>query len=84
MNAAVNFDTLAFVRRLEAAGMEPKQADAIVEGLSNVALAELVTKDELAVQLGRLENRLNTRNGAMLAAATALTVAILGALISLN
>ena len=36
MSHAITFDTLKFVRRLESAGMEQKQAEAITEAVSDV------------------------------------------------
>jgi hypothetical protein len=44
---ALPFDTLAFVKRLAAAGVPQSQAEAMAEGLAEVALAQLATKDDL-------------------------------------
>ena len=89
------FDTLGFVKRLSAAGMNVGQAEALAEALTVHAFQELATKTdlrELELRLtGRLESeikslevRLMSRVGSMIAASTALTVAILGALIALT
>ena len=85
------FDTLAFVKRLAAAGMDTRQAEALAEGLTQHAFDTLATKSDLGelelrlrTEMKELELRLTTRMGAMSAASTALTVAILGALITLS
>jgi hypothetical protein len=76
VTAQFAFDTLAFVKRLSAAGMEARQAEALAEALTAHAFHELVTKDDLK----DLELRLTIRMGALAAA----TVAILGALITFS
>lgn len=76
MTAQFAFDTLAFVKRLSAAGMEARQAEALAEALTAHAFDELATKDDLK----DLELRLTIRMGALAAA----TVAILGALITFS
>ena len=80
MMATFGFDTLAFVKRLAAAGMEPGQAEALAEALTAHAFDDLATKSDLKSELQDLELRLTVRMGALAAA----TVAILGALITLN
>lgn len=95
MAAQFAFDTLAFVKRLSAAGMRTQQAEALAGALTEHAFEDLATRAdlrELAAELRlemkeleiRLTNSLTSRMGAMVAASTALTVGILGALISLN
>lgn len=74
MMAQLGFDTLAFAKRLAAAGMNSSQAEALAEALTEHAFTELATKSDLK----ELELRLTMRMGAMLAVSTALTVAILG------
>jgi hypothetical protein len=76
MMAQIGFDTLAFVKRLAAAGMNMRQAEALAEGLTEHAFTELATKSDLK----DLELRLTMRMGAMCVA----TIAILGALITLS
>ena len=83
MMVQLGFDTLAFVKRLSAAGMETRQAEALAEALTVHAFDDFVTKPDLKKALDELELRLTLRMGSMLAASTALTVAILGALIAL-
>lgn len=80
MTAQPIFDTLGFVKRLAAAGMNTRQAEALAEALTTHAFEQLATKADLK----ELELRLTMRMGAMSAASTALTVAILGALITLS
>jgi hypothetical protein len=91
MIAQFGFDTLAFVKRLAAAGMDTPQAEALAEALTAHAFPELATKAdlnelraELKADLKELELRLTMRMGAISAASTALAVAIIGALITLS
>jgi hypothetical protein len=91
MAAQLAFDTLAFVKRLSAAGMETRQAEALAEALVGGAFQALATKSDIHDVRGemremeqRIVNTLTARMGAMIAASTALTVAILGGLISLH
>ena len=70
------FDSLAFVKRLAAAGMNAGHAEALAEALTEYAFTHLVTKADLK----DLELRLTMRLGAMIAASTALTIGILGTL----
>jgi hypothetical protein len=87
MTAQYAFDTLAFVKRLSAAGMETPQAEALAEALVVSAFNNLAPKADLReLQLAtnadlhelehRLTNKLTVRMGAM----TAATIAIIGAL----
>ena len=78
------FDTLAFVKRLSAAGMNARQAEALAEALTVHAFDDLVTRSDLKTALHELEVRLTVRMGSIMAASTALTIAILGALITLS
>lgn len=77
------FDILAFVKRLSAARMSTSQAEALAEALTDYAFDQLATKADLREFELRLTNNLTTRFGTMLAGSTALTVAILGTLITL-
>ena len=80
MTAQFAFDTLAFVKRLSAAGMEERQAEALAEALTTHAFDELVTKSHLENVLHQLELRLTIRMGVLAAG----TITILGALITLS
>jgi hypothetical protein len=91
MNTHVAFNTHAFVKRLESAGMEVAQAEALAEALSEIVFETTATKSDLrelelrlANNLKDLELRLMSRLGAVVAGSTALTIAILGALITLK
>jgi hypothetical protein len=80
MMAQPGFDTLAFVKRLAAAGMDSRQAEALAEALTAHAFDDLVTKPYLEGALDKLELRLTIRMGVL----TAATITILGALITLS
>lgn len=86
-----HFDSQAFVRRMEAAGMARGVAEELADALGSVVLDGLVTKRDLDQGFERADNRLREtakdlelrvtlRFGAMLAA----SVTILGALITLR
>ena len=97
MNARVSFDTHAFIKRLEEAGMSVVQAEALSDALGEIVFTSLATKADISearadirelelrlkTELREGEIRLNGRLGAVVAGSTALTVAILGALITL-
>lgn len=72
--AQFGFDTLSFVKRLSAAGMDSRQAEALAEALTEHAFDALATKSDLK----ELELRLTLRMGAI----TAGSVAILATLIA--
>jgi hypothetical protein len=76
--AQVIFDTLGFVKKLSSAGMNSRQAEALAEALTTHAFDQLATKTDLK----DLELRLTLRMGAISAASTALSIAIIGALIT--
>ena len=95
MTAHLSFDTLAFAKRLAAAGMESRQAQALAEALNDIVFDTLATKSDLRelevatkTSLNELEHRLTNsltvRTGAMIAGSTALVVAVLGTLASLS
>jgi hypothetical protein len=79
MMAQPVFDTLAFSKRLSAAGMETRQAEALADALIG-AFDSLATKADLRELELRLTNALTVRMGAMNAA----TIAILGAIITVS
>jgi hypothetical protein len=81
------FDTLAFVKRLSAAGMETPHAEALAEALVDSAFNNLATKADLrelqlatSADLRELEHRLTNKLTVRMGAMTAATIAILGAL----
>lgn len=51
-------DTLAYVKTLEAAGVDRRTAEAQVQALTQHILPDLVTKDFLDLRLEQLEGRL--------------------------
>ncbi|MEA3053438.1 MAG: hypothetical protein QOG72_2341 [Sphingomonadales bacterium] len=53
MNARIAFDTHAFVKRLEAAGMSVPQAEALADAMGDIVLQSITTKADLReVDLG--------------------------------
>ena len=56
--ATVTFDTLKFTKKLEAAGVEPAQAEAMAEAFSEATSQELVTRDYLDIKLADLRMEL--------------------------
>jgi hypothetical protein len=102
MNARVAFDTHAFVKRLEAAGMSATQAEALAGAMGEIVLPSIATKPDLnelgvalradikelgtnlRAEMKELDLRLTMRMGVMIASSTALTVAILSAVITLS
>jgi hypothetical protein len=87
MAAQYAFDTLAFVKRLSAAGMETPHAEALAEALVDSAFNNLATKADLrelqlatSADLRELEHRLTNKLTVRMGAMTAATIAILGGL----
>jgi hypothetical protein len=87
MNVRVAFDTHAFVKRLEAAGMSVPHAEALADAMGDIVLQSIATKSDLRevelslkAEMKELELRLTTRLGVMIAASTTVTIAVLGAL----
>ncbi|MBF0614800.1 MAG: DUF1640 domain-containing protein [Magnetococcales bacterium] len=87
MNHAIPFDTLAFVKELEGAGVPPAQAEAQVKALSSVLqqveesrLKELATKGD--VEAAKAETIKWTAG--MFAAQTALIIGAMFAVMKMN
>ena len=88
--ATITFDTLAYVKKLKAAGVPEKQAEVQAEAFAEIIEDRLATKKdvlmlqrdikELEVSLKRdmkeLEMRLTIRLGAMLAASIAVVATL--------
>jgi hypothetical protein len=55
--ASATFDTLKFAKRLEAAGVSAKQAEATAEAFAEATSQELATKADLAPPEARLAAR---------------------------
>ena len=78
--ATITFDTHKFIRRLQEAGFSPQQAEAVAEAFRDAqGEAELATKrdiEDLRRDMKEIELRLTIKLGAMLAAAVAITAAL--------
>lgn len=74
------FDTLTAARNLQAAGLDPKHADAIVDAMRSAVSEHVATKAdirELEQRLREVEQRLLIRLGALLFAGLGLPFAAL-------
>ena len=74
------FDTLTAARNLQAAGLDPKHADAIVDALWSAVSEQVATKAdlrELEQRLLEVEQRLMIRPGTLLFAGLGLLFAAL-------
>ncbi|MGA1853012.1 hypothetical protein VH570_19450 [Sphingobium sp. HT1-2] len=69
------FNPIATMQKLEAVGMERKQAETLADELHH-ATTELVTKDELTKALDAQANKLTLRIGAMVGALLALAITL--------
>ena len=82
--AAITFDTLKFVRTLEAAGMRTQQAEAVATAVRDSSeSADLVTKAdlrelkmELKAEISELEQRMLIKLGTMMVVAMAVVAAV--------
>lgn len=86
----IHIDTLAFVRRLTAAGFEREQAEAIVDGLADVDTSGLATKNDLAelkaelkADIAKLEIRLGEFKTELFRHMLVQTGVVVGAVIAL-
>ena len=87
MTADLSFDTLAFAKRLAAAGMASRQAQALAEALNDIVFDTLATKNDLRelevatrASLKDMEQRLTHSLTVRMGAMNAATIAILSAL----
>ena len=71
------FDTLSFARHLREHGVPQEQAEAHAEAARQFIMAELVTKQDLALALETQTLRLTVRLGVMLFLAVGALAAIL-------
>ncbi len=73
---AIAFDTLAYSKTLQAAGMPPEQADALAKA-QKTALDEMVAAKEIATQADilRLENKMEANKHEILKWLIGMTVA---------
>jgi hypothetical protein len=74
--SSITFDTLKFVKRLEAAGITPAQAEAMAEAFREATGEELVTKDYLKAEIEAAKNDLVKWMAGMLIAQAALIAAL--------
>jgi hypothetical protein len=75
--AAVTFDTLQFVKDLQAKGFNSEQAEGISDGLKNaLAVAEVCTKQDLKTELAEAKMEIIKWNVGTIMAAVGLTIAI--------
>jgi hypothetical protein len=74
--SSITFDTLKFVKRLEAAGMTAPQAEALAEAFRDATGEELVTKDYLKAEIEAAKNDLVKWIAGMLIAQAALIAAL--------
>lgn len=66
--STVTFDTLKFVKKLEASGIEAKQAEAIAEAYREASNdQELVTKKDLQIELAPIKVMLGITTGGIIA-----------------
>lgn len=87
MAHAFQIDTLAFSKRLRAAGADEKLAEAIVEGITGADTSELATKADIAAvkaeiaevktEIGSSELRMTIRLGSIMAVG----IGVIGALV---
>lgn len=75
MTATITFDTHRFVRKLEEAGFDQKQAEGLTEAMrAAIEESELVTKKDLQIELTPIKADLNLLKwmmGALIAIAIA-------------
>ena len=79
MMAQFGFDTLSFVKRLSAAGMDSRQAEALAEALAEHPLDALATSSVLKSDLREFEVRLTLRMGAIAVASVAILATLIAA-----
>ncbi len=72
MASSIAFDTLAYAKRLKAAGFEDKQAETLAEAQAEMIDERLVTKQDLR----ELEYRLVIRLGGMMVVAIGIVAAL--------
>lgn len=71
------FDTMAYVKKLEDAGVDRKQAEAQAEALFQIVSDQLATKQDLKELELRLRYDLTVRLGGIVVACTAILLAFL-------
>ena len=74
---ALNIDTHKFVRRLREAGFDERQAEALVDGLSEMDTSQLATKADLREAVGDLRTEMWKMQFTTIGATVALVVGLL-------
>ncbi len=81
MGHVVTFDTVAYAKKLIAAGVPAKQAEVQAETLADLVNEQIVSRQYLDIRLSEMEMRLKydltLRFGIMLAAAVAVIAALI-------
>ncbi|MBF0132389.1 MAG: DUF1640 domain-containing protein [Magnetococcales bacterium] len=76
MSAAIVFDTLAYTKKLKAAGVPESQAEVHAEAMAELIEERLATKQDLKELEMRLSHTLTVRLGGMMAASVAIVAAL--------
>ena len=82
MSHAITFDTLAYAKKMIAAGFTQQQAEVQAEALAEIIDEHIATKQDISdlkIELKAMEQRIIIKLGAM----TAASIAIIAALIKL-
>jgi hypothetical protein len=77
--ATVTFDTLAYAKKLKAAGFTDQQAEVQAQAFAEIIEERLVTKQDIELlrrDMKELEMRLTLRLGGMMAASIAIVAAL--------
>ena len=77
MPVTATFDTLAYAKKLKAAGFTEEQAEIQAEALSEIIEERLATKQDLNELELRLKHDLTLRPGGMLAAGIAIVATLM-------
>lgn len=90
MTQTITFDTLAYAKKLKAAGVPENQAEIQAEALSEIIEERVATKldiheprRDIREMEERLKNELTLRFGKMLAWSTGIIIAVVAALVKL-
>jgi len=76
MQAIITFDTLAYAKKLKAAGFTEQQAEIQTEALKEIIGERLATKQDLIELEMRLKHDLTLRLGGMLVAGIAIVATL--------
>jgi len=76
MQAIITFDTLAYAKKLKAAGFTEQQAEVQAEALKDIIGERLATKQDLTELEMRLKHDLTLRLGGMLVAGIAIVATL--------